>query len=129
MKTKFLLLLLAAGLAGVITGCVNTVDGRSQAGLPFLKDTIEGRYERSAAAVFAAGKEVLRFNGALTAENTINMSLEGKVSQRTVFVRVEELDPSKPVTRVLVQTRTLGGGTDIDLAHEIEKQIALKLVR
>jgi hypothetical protein len=94
-----------------------------------LKDSVEGRYERPTAAVFAAAKEVLRFNGALTAENTINLSLEAKISQRTVFVRVEELDPSKPVTRVTVQTRTPGGITDLDLAHEIEKQIALKLVR
>jgi hypothetical protein len=30
---------------------------------------------------------------------------------------------------VTVQTRTPGGGSDIDLAHELEKQIALKLVR
>ena len=30
---------------------------------------------------------------------------------------------------VTVQTRTSGGGSDIDLAHEIEKQIALKLVQ
>jgi hypothetical protein len=30
---------------------------------------------------------------------------------------------------VTVQTRTPGGGSDIDLAHEIEKQIALKLVQ
>jgi hypothetical protein len=129
MKMKLFALLLVAGLAGLVAGCVSTVDGRSQAGVPFLKDTVEGRYERSAAVVFAAAKDVLRFNGALTAENTINLSLEGRISQRSVFVRVEELDPTKPITRVLVQTRTQGGGTDIDLAHEIEKQIALKLVR
>lgn len=129
MKNKLLMLLLVAGLAGLASGCVSTVDGRSQAGVPFLKDTIEGRYERSAAKVFAAAKEVLAFNGALVAENTLNLSLEARIAQRDVFVRAEEIDPVKPVTRVLVQARTLGGGSDIDLAHEIEKQIALKLAQ
>jgi hypothetical protein len=33
------------------------------------------------------------------------------------------------VTAVIVQVRTKGGGRDLDLAHELEKQIALKLVR
>jgi hypothetical protein len=33
------------------------------------------------------------------------------------------------VTEVIVQTRTAGGGADLDLAHELEKQIALKLVQ
>jgi hypothetical protein len=129
MKMKFFALLMAAGLAALVAGCVSTVDGRSQVGLPFLKDTVEGRYERPAAAVVAAAKEVLRFNGTLTAENTLNLSLEAKIDQKSVFVRVLEIDPAKPVTGVIVQTRTPAGGTDIDLAHEIEKQIALKLVR
>jgi hypothetical protein len=42
-------------------------------------------------------------------------------------VKVEEIDPK--VTRVIVQVRTKGGGTDIDLASEIDKQIALHLQR
>jgi hypothetical protein len=54
-------------------------------------------------------------------------TVEGKVNQRTVWVRIEAIDPK--VTAVTVQTRTPGGGSDIDLAHEIEKQIALKLVQ
>jgi hypothetical protein len=128
MKNKFLILLLVAGLTGLVAGCVSTVDGRSEAGIPFIKDSVEGRYERPVPAVFAASKQVLAFNGALVAENTLNNSLEARIAQREVFVRVEEVDPRKPITRVIVQTRTLAGGTDLDLAHEIEKQIALKLV-
>ena len=58
--------------------------------------------------------------------NTVKTA-EGKVNQRTVYVRVEGVEPK--VTAVSVQTRTSGGGSDIELAHEIEKQIALKLVR
>jgi hypothetical protein len=130
MKTKIFMLLLAVAGAGVLgTGCVETVDGRSQAGVPWVKDSVEGRYERPGAQVFDAAKQVLAFNGTVTAENTINHSLEAKVNQITVFVRIDELDAAKPLTHVIVQTRTKGGGTDLDLAHEMEKQIALKLVR
>ena len=71
---------------------------------------------------------MLAFNGTLTAENTINHSLEAKVNQESVWVRVEEGDANKSGSHVIVQARTKVGGTDLDLAHEIEKQIALQLV-
>ena len=125
MKTNFFALLAGCGLAVLIAGCVNTVDGRSQAADPFVKDKVEGSYERPAARVFAAAKEVLAFNGVLTAENTINNSLEAKVNTRKVWVRVDKID--EKVTHVIVQARMKGGTADVDLAHEIEKQIALKL--
>ena len=125
MKTKIFALLAVCGLAVLIAGCVNTVDGRKNPGVPFVKDKIEGSYQRPLAQVFAAAKEVLAFNGVLTGENTINNSLEAKVNTRTVWVRVDKID--EKITHVIVQTRAKGGVADIDLAHEIEKQIALKL--
>ena len=125
MKTKIFALLAGCGLAVLIAGCVNTVDGRKNAGVPFVKDKIEGSYQRPLPKVFAAAKEVLSFNGQLTGENTINNSLEAKVNTRTVWVRVDKLD--EKVTHVIVQARMKGGAADVDLAHEIEKQIALKL--
>jgi hypothetical protein len=129
MNTKIFGVLLMSLLAGLLTGCVETVDGRSQAGVPFIKDKVEGRYERPLPQVVEAAKAVLKFNGQLTGNNTINNSLEGRVNQVTVLIKVDEIDPSKPVTRVQVETRTRAGGSDLDLAHEIEKQIALQLVR
>jgi hypothetical protein len=128
MKRKVFALFIMAGLAGAVTGCVETVDGHAQAGVPFVKDKVEGRYEVPAPQVFDAAKKVLAFNGTLTSENTINHSLEARVNQESVWVRVEEIDNTKPVTHVIVQSRTKAGGTDLDLAHEIEKQIALNLV-
>ena len=125
MKTKIFALLATCGLSVLIAGCVNTVDGRKKAGMPFVKDKIESRYERPVAPVFTAAKEVLAFNGVLTSENTINNSLEAKVDTRTVWVRVDKID--EKITQVTVQTRTKGGGADIYLAAEIDKQIALKL--
>jgi hypothetical protein len=75
--------------------------------------------------IFEAAKQVLKYNGTLTAENTINHSLEGKVDTRTVWIAVDEVEPK--VSRVRTQVRTKGGGGDIDLAAEIDKQIALGL--
>ena len=127
MKTKLFVLFVLAGLAGLVAGCVETVDGRSEAGVPFVKDKLESRYERSVAQCLGAAKYVISFNGKLTAENTINGSLEGKVNQVTVWVRVDQIDAAKPVSQVTVQTRTKSRVADIDLAHEMEKQIALYL--
>jgi hypothetical protein len=134
MKTTILAILIGAVLAGA--GCVSTVDERKTAGVPFIKDRVEGRYERSVDQVAQAAKQVVTSNGVLINESTLYnqanqtntvKTVEGKVNQRTVWVRIEAVDPK--VTAVTVQTRTSGGGSDIDLAHEIEKQIALKLVQ
>jgi len=132
MKMKILLALIA-GLI-VTTGCVNTVSGRKAAAVPLIKDRVEGRYERPAAQVFNAAKEVIRFNGTLVNEVTQHgddgiavLALEGRVQERKVFVAVTQEEPN--LTSIVVQVRTTGGGRDLDLAHELEKQVALKLVR
>ena len=131
MKEKIFLALIGASLIGA--GCVSTVTGRTSFGVPFVKDSVEGHYERPLDQVYDAAKEVVKFNGTLVNESILhtetNMvkTVEGKVNQRSVWIRVEAMDPR--VTGVAVQTRTKGGGTDVDLAHEIEKQIALKLVK
>jgi hypothetical protein len=132
MKLKIL-----CGFLGVLgmlaAGCVNTVSGGKTAGMPFTKDKVEGHYERSVDAVFTAAKEVIIANGTLTSESIVHeetnqvKTIVGKVNERTVYVRVKPVDAS--VTSVAVQTRTAGGGSDIYLAHELEKQIALHLVR
>lgn len=115
--------------AVALAGCVDTVDGRSELGVPFVKDKVVGRYNRTVPQVFASSRQVLESHGKLISENTINHSLEAKVRNSSVFVRVTEIDPNAPVTEVAVQVRTASGGTDIDLAHEVEKEIALGLVR
>ena len=120
------------GAALIATGCISTPDGKSQAGVPFVKDKIEGRYERSADQVYAAGKKVMEFNGVLLNEtvvhgtNTVRV-IEGKVNQRNVWIRVEQIDPK--VSSVVVQARTKYGGRDLELVHELEKQVALELAK
>jgi len=128
---RTILVAILGGAILVTAGCVGTVNDRTTAGVPFIKDRVEGRYERPVDQIFQAAKEVVRANGILVNESTIYnqtnavKTVEGKVNQRNVWIRVEAVDPK--VTQVTVQTRTPGGGSDIDLAHELEKQIALKL--
>lgn len=129
---KLILAVLAVAVV-IGAGCVGTVTGRTRAGVPFVKDWVEGRYERPVDEVFTAAKEVVRFNGTLLNESTLHSetnltrTVEGKVNQRKVYIKVQQMDPK--VTGIVVQTRTSGGGADLNLAHEIEKQVALKLVR
>ena len=127
MKKNFLAFALAACAAVSITGCYSTADGHMKAGVPFAKDTLESRYERPVPQIFAAAKDVLAFNGTLVSENTVNNSLEARVDTRRVWVKVDEVEPK--VSRVIVQARRKGGGKDIDLASEIDKQIALRLAK
>ena len=129
MKTTIFSILTAAVI--VSTGCVSTVNDSSTPGILLVKDKIQGRYERPVDQIFQAAKDVIKQNGVLVNEsvlynqtNTVKTA-EGKVNQRTVWIRVEGVDPK--VTEVTVQTRTPGGLSDIDLAHELEKEIALKL--
>ena len=130
MKSKFFAVI--AGLVVVTAGCVDTVSGRKTAAVPWVKDSIEGRYERPAAQVYDAAKSVLALNGTLLNETTIHgtnavFALEGRVNQRSVWISVTQVEPK--ISSVVVQARTKAGGTDIELVHELEKQIALKLVK
>ena len=121
------------GIGLIATGCVRTVSGTKTAAWPLVKDRMEGKYERSVNEVYEAAKAVITSNGVLSTEyiphdttNTVR-ALDGKVKQRTVWIRVESVDPN--ITAVTVQARTKGGGSDIELVHELEKEIALKLVK
>lgn len=130
MRMKIFVALFGALL--LVSGCVNTVNDRTAFGVPGVKDSVEGRYERSPEEILRAAKEVIVSKGVLNNEGIIYSpssqvrTVEGKVNQRSVWIRIEPVDAK--TTRVVVQTRTRGGGADIDLAHQIEKEIALKLV-
>ena len=90
-----------------------------------------GRYARTMDQVYAASVAVIQNNGVMIKEyiphDTTNnvRSLQGRVNDRNVWVRVEAVDPK--TTQVDVQARTKWGVSDLDLVHEIEKEIALQL--
>lgn len=125
MKRNFVLLLAAASLTVLMMGCYSTTEGHFRPGVPFAKDSIESRYERPVDPIFAAAKEVLKFNGTLYGENTISKTLQAKIDTRTVWIKVDEVEPK--VSRIIVQARKKNGTSDIDLASEIDKQIALRM--
>ena len=129
MKTKIFAAF--AGLAIVATGCINTVSGTKTPALTWSKDEVSGRYQRSVDQVYQASIAVIQNNGVIITEyiphdttNTVR-SLQGKVNQRNVWVRVQAIDPN--ITEVTVQSRSTTGISDVDIAHELEKEIALQL--
>ena len=125
MKMKFVALLAISFWVVALSGCVRTVDGRREAGVPFSKDKIVRIYERPVLQVWAATKDVLSANGTIFSEDVMQSTVSARVDTRTVRVKVESLD--ERTTRVTVQTRTRAGRGDIDLGGEIDKQIAIRL--
>ncbi|MEI6076501.1 MAG: DUF3568 family protein [Verrucomicrobiota bacterium] len=121
----------AAALLSI--GCVSTVNDSHTFALSYGKDSVAGRYPRTLDQVYQAAVAVITVNGVIMNEyiphdntNAVR-SLLGRVNDRKVWVRVESIDPK--VTQVDVQARTKWGTRDLDLVHEIEKEIALKLVQ
>jgi hypothetical protein len=125
MKRRFLLCSIALAGALWATGCVSTVDGRQRLGNPLVNDTFEARYERPVLDCWAAAKDVLIANGQLTSEDHQRSTLQANINKRIVWVKVEPLDHK--VTRVIIQARTSGGGSDKDLTAEIKAQITARL--
>lgn len=125
MKRNFIALVFAVCVAALTFGCYSTVEGSKKAGMPWRKDKIESRYERKPAEVFAAAKQVLAVMGTLTSENTIASTLEAKVDNNTVWVKVTEIEPG--ISQVMVQSRRSSVAGNVDLASEVDKRIALEL--
>src|SRR5215212_3600454 len=125
MKMKALGILTAYMAALLVSGCVNTVDGRREVGVPFVKDQVQGRYPRPVKELWVASKDVLGANGVLHSEDVIRGTLEASIETKSVWVKVESIDPN--LSQVTVQVRTRNGGTDVELARELDKEIALRL--
>lgn len=133
MKMKIFAAL--AGIAGMImvTGCVGTVSGTRTAAMPFMKDRVTDRYERSVDEVYQASVQVVQHNGVIVTEyiphdttNTVR-ALQAKVNEHNVWIRVEGIDPK--ITEVTVQARAKSGAGDVELAHHLIEEIALQLAR
>ena len=115
----------------VVTGCVGTVSDTSTFALTPGRDSVAGRYNRSLDQVYQASVAVVSRDGVLVTEyvphdytNAVR-SLQGRVNDRKVWIRVEQVDPR--VSQVDVEARTKYGVADVDLVHELEKEIALEL--
>jgi hypothetical protein len=130
---KKIIFAVLAGAAVIVTGCVSTVSDTHTFAVSYGKDSFAGRYQRPLDQVYQASVAVIQANGVLVTEyvphDTTNSvrSLQGRVNDRKVWIRVEQVDPK--ISQVDVQTRTKWGRTDLDMAHEIEKEISLQLAR
>ena len=132
MKTKIFAALATAAVLIANIGCVQTVTDRTTPGVPVFKDSFENRYNnRTVDQAFEAAKAVISNNGVMNSESILHnqtnlvKTIEGKVNQRSVWVRVEEIDPK--VTSVRVQARTPNATPDRDLAHQLATEIGIKL--
>lgn len=124
MKTKILFSFALTILLAAVSGCVPTADGHMKGGMPLTKDRIVNRYERTVPQLVTAAREVLNRNGKIVEDNSVGNSFHAKINQRDVYVKMDEVDPK--VTQVTVQARGSFGG-DIDLASQLQTQIALQL--
>ena len=61
----------------------------------------------------------------LVGDDSIKRTLTAKINKRDVYVKIDELEPN--LSQVTVQVRTKAGTADIELASELDKQIALQL--
>ena len=131
MKITLFALLAAASI--IATGCTSTVSDTSTFATTWSQDSVEGRYARTVDQVYQASVFVVQQNGVILTEyiphDTTNSvrSLEGRVNDRKVWIRVSEVDPR--TSQVDVQARSKWGVSDIDLVHELEKEIALQLAK
>ena len=131
MKLKFFAVV--AGIAFVTAGCVSTVSDTRTPALTWSRDNLSQRYERTIDQSYQASVAVILNNGVLLTEyiphdytNSVR-SLQGKVNEKNVWIRVEAIDPK--TTEVTVQVRSTWGVSDVSLASELLTQVALQLSR
>ena len=112
---------------------MSTVTDNNTLATTWSQDTVAGRYNRSVDQVYQAAIHVIQQNGVLLTEyiphdatNNVR-SLMGRVNESRVYVRVQEIDAK--TSQVDVQARTKWGVSDLDMVHELEKEIALQLAR
>jgi hypothetical protein len=111
-------------LALFVSGCVSTPIGGSKIGWPFSKDTRTSIYPRSVEQLVTASRVVLTRLGKLSVDNSVDNTFVAKINEHDVWVRVTKVD-AKTTELVVMARSTLGA--DINLAAEIDKQIALQL--
>ena len=125
MTFRLVLFCVASSIAAISVGCISTPQGK-QFGLPGVRDTVVSRYERPMDQVINSAREVLSRTGTITGDDVVNNAVSAKINNRSVWVTVSEVEPL--VTEVKVRVRSSRGASDLVMAAEIDKQIALGLV-
>jgi len=131
MKKMILAVAALAGLAAA--GCVSTVNDEHSFAIWPQRDQFEQLYPRTIDQVYAASYNVVSRDGALVSEFTphdstnVIRSLQGRVNNRDVFIRVQAA--GQTAADLTVQARTGHGTADIDLAHKLSTEITVELTQ
>ena len=127
MKRSILSLIAVASVAFLFgAGCYSTEEGNLKFGSPIGKDTIVSRYERPMDQVRNAAIVVLKREGTLIGDDRVKNVLTGKINRGTVWVAFDASEPK--IVKVTTQARGSGGGPDVAMASEIDKQIYGELI-
>jgi hypothetical protein len=133
VKAGPVLAVLLAGAVMAGTGCVSTVEDTHTGAIWFGNDQFEQHYPRSVDQVYAAAIKVVTADGALVSEfiphDTTNVihSLEARVNNCKVWIRVEAVSNHPEVTDLVVQARTLDQTGNAALANQLSAEIAIEL--
>jgi len=127
MLRALLITLSLTSTIALSTGCYSTSEGRVRPGVPFVKDSIQSRYERPLAIVHDAATEVLRTHGELTSDDVVKKVVAGAAFGRKIWISFDDSVPG--ITSVTTQARTSAGGADVEIASEIDKLIYGVLAR
>jgi hypothetical protein len=125
--------IILAGAALCLAGCVNTVTQDNPGKPPAYRDRIEAQYKQPAQKVFEAAKRAFTSFGNITRESASVSSaaqlcyIEGAINQDRVYIRIEGISPSS--TKMIVQVRAPMGGTNLQMANEIQRQTEVELAR
>jgi hypothetical protein len=131
MKKMMLAVVAVAGLAAA--GCVSTVNQGHEFAMWPQRDQFEQQYPRTVDQVYLASVKVVNADGALVSEFTphdstnVIRSLQGRVNNRDVFIRVQAA--GQTAADLTVQARTGHGTADIDLAHKLSTEITVELTQ
>lgn len=125
--------IIVAGLALCLAGCVSKVTQDNPGRPPAYRDRIEAQYKQPAEKVFEAAKRAFNSFGNITRESSSVSSaaqlcfIEGTINGSRVYIRIEGTSPT--TTKMIVQIRAPGGGTNLQMANELHRQTEVELNR
>ena len=129
---KGITIILAAATLGV-AGCVSKVTQDNPGRPPAYRDRIESQYKQPAEKVFEAAKRAFNSFGNITRESSSVSSaaqlcfIEGLINGNRIYIRIEGTSPTS--TRMIIQVRAPGGGTNLQMANELHRQTEIELAR
>jgi hypothetical protein len=127
------MILVLAGAALCLVGCVSKVTQDNPGKPPGYRDRLEAQYQQPAQKVFEAAKRAFNSYGTITRESSSISSanqlcfIEGTVNADRVWIRIEGVSPS--ATKMIVQIRAPFGGTNLQMANELIKRTEFELTR